>query len=233
MVFHSVRTSIQGGAKGSIMSRRKLRCYTGGFYHLFNKSIAGFEIFRYPEEYARMREMTRFYRDSLRGYSYSEALKRGLGIDDPEVHGVPRIRLIAYCFMPTHFHFLVSQLSDDGAEDFMRCLQAGYAIYLNKRSRRRGPLWEGRFGIRRIETDGDLLHMTRYVHLNPTSAGIVQRPGEWPYSSYHEYTGVVASGGICDFKQLISLSPQQYHKFVSDRNDYQRSLQIIKSYLMD
>lgn len=215
------------------MGLRKQRLFTGGVYHVFNKSIEGFEIFRYPEEYQRMKEVIRFYRDSLIRYSFSESLKRTLGIDDPAVHGSERVRLIAYCLMPTHVHFLINQTEKNGIENYLRFVQGSYAVYLNKKSRRKGPLWVGRFGARPIKTDEDLLHMTRYVHLNPTSAGLVKKPGEWEHSSFHEYTGCVTKEGFCNFNKFISLSASQYRKFVEDHADYQRSLQIIKAHLMD
>ncbi|OQA57428.1 MAG: Transposase IS200 like protein [Candidatus Omnitrophica bacterium ADurb.Bin277] len=215
------------------MGFRKERFYTGGVYHVYNKSIEGFEIFRYSEEYVRMREVIRFYRDSVARHSYSISLKRVLGADDPVLHGSERVRVIAYCLMPTHIHLLVIQTAENGVEDYMRLIQGSYASYLNKKSKRKGPLWVGRFGARHIGTDEDLWHMTRYIHLNPTSAGLVAYADDWEFSSHHEYCGANGKNPICDFKKLVPMTPAQYRKFVEDRADYQRSLQIIKSHLMD
>jgi putative transposase len=218
--------------RGEKMGRRKVPLRTGCFYHVFNKSIAEYEIFRFEEEYIRIRESIRFYKTALCGQSYSVALKNNK-LQDAALHGPERVRLIAYCVMPTHIHLLLCQLDNDGIEELMRHAQAGYAGYFNSKTKRKGPLWEGRFDARLIETDEDLLHMTRYIHLNPTSAGLVTDPAEWGMSSYREYLGIEGGASLCDFKGLVSLPPEQYKKFSLDRQDYQRSLQVIKAHLMD
>lgn len=214
------------------MGCRKVPLVTGCYYHVFNKSIAGYEIFRFNEEYGRFLETLRFYKTALAGACYSDALKNN-NVRDPAIHGKARVQLIAYCVMPTHFHFLISQMTEGGVQDFMRFMQGSYSVYFNAKTKRRGPLWTGRFGARLINKDEDLLSMTRYIHLNPVSAGLVAHPENWKFSSYHEYTGECVSEALCDAKKKTSLSPEQYKKFVCDHGDYQRSLQVIKAHLMD
>ena len=214
------------------MGRRKVPLVAGCTYHVFNKSIAGFEIFRYDEEFLKLRETFCFYATAKLGQSYSVAVRQGR-VKDPAVHGPSRIRLIAYCLMPTHFHLIVQQRIEHGIEEYLQWVQASYARYFNKKVERGGPLFHGRFGARLITEDGDLLHMTRYVHLNPTSAGLVADPGDWPWSSYQEYVECPAKNPLCDYKSLVPLSPLEYQRFAEDRLGYQRSLQIIKAHLMD
>ena len=69
----------------------------------------------------------------------------------------------------------------------MRRLLNSYTRYFNEKIKRKGPLWEGRFKKVLVNSDEQLLHLTRYVHLNPVSAGIVEKPEDWPCSSYREY----------------------------------------------
>ena len=214
------------------MGRRKVPLAMGCCYHVFNKSIAGFEIFRYEEEYRRMKDVLRFYVTAKAGQSYSVALRYGR-VMETSAHDSARVRLIAYCLMPTHFHLIVQQKCKNGIQDYLQWVQSSYARFFNKKIGREGPLFQGRFGARLITEDGDLLHMTRYVHLNPSTAGLVAGPGDWLSSSYHEYTGHEERDSLCDFKSVVPLSPAQYQRFVEDRIGYQRSLQIIKAYLMD
>ena len=214
------------------MGRRKVPLVAGCYYHVFNKSIAGYEIFRFEDEYLRMLETIRYYRTALPGQCYSDSLKNN-NVRNPEIHGPERVCLLTYCIMPTHFHLLMGQIVENGIFDFMRLIQNSYAKNFNAKTKRKGPLWEGRFGARMITKDEDLLHMTRYIHLNPTSAGLVASPEAWKHSSYHEYIGDCGGAGLCDYKKLIPLSAEEYKKFINNRKDYQRSLQIIKSYLMD
>ena len=75
--------------------------------------------------------------------------------------------------------------------------------------------------------------MTRYVHLNPSSAGLVPGPGKWEFSSFHEYLKTEKGEPICEFGHLMDIHPDQYKKFAEDHASYQRSLQRIKKHLMD
>jgi putative transposase len=115
----------------------------------------------------------------------------------------------------------------------MRLLSNSYARYFNKKTRRNGPLWECRFKATAVQTDEYALHLSRYIHLNPTSAGLVAKPEEWEFSSYREYLRGPEDEPICDFRGVISLSPELYRKFTENRRDYQRSLQILKVCLFD
>lgn len=212
---------------------RKVPLVKGGYYHIYSKSIAEFEIFRFRDEYVRMRETFRFYRTAIRRMSYSAAMKFVDGPEAPQHHGPERFRLIAYCIMPTHFHLLVEQRTQNGISEFSRLSLESYTHFFNKKSRRKGPLWQSRFESRKVETDEDLLHMTRYIHLNPASAGLVKRPEDWEFSSYHEYLRSPKTPPLCDFKKNVPLTSAAYKKFADDRIDYQRSLQIIKAHLLD
>jgi putative transposase len=83
-----------------------------------------------------------------------------------------------------------------------------------------------------VETDEQLLHLTRYLHLNPTTAYLVDNPQDWPYSSYQQYINE-AQPGLCKFSDLIELDNQQYRQFVADNLDYQRQLKYIKDLIIE
>jgi putative transposase len=110
----------------------------------------------------------------------------------------------------------------------------GYSRFFNEKHRRIGPLWQGRFKSVLVTSNEQLLHLTRYIHLNPVSAGLVEKPECWDFSSYNEFlqTGS-ASEGLCSYGDLIDLSVAEYKKFVDDRKDYQRKISIIKHQLIE
>jgi len=83
-----------------------------------------------------------------------------------------------------------------------------------------------------IKNDEQFLHVTRYLHLNPVTAGIVDKPENWKYSSYLEYIGR-SEKLICDFKDYISLASKEYQKFVEDGIGYQKELSKIKHLIME
>jgi putative transposase len=74
--------------------------------------------------------------------------------------------------------------------------------------------------------------LTRYVHLNPVSAGIVEKPEDWVYSSYREYIGMEKEK-VCNKEKFFDFSKKEYKKFVEDRIDYQRNLEIIKHIILE
>ncbi len=215
------------------MGYRKVALRTGCFYHIFTRSIAGFEIFRYREEYLRMLETFRFYQYVRLGVRFSRRDRPGIQKIASAGLELPYVRFIAYCIMPTHVHFILEQVMDDGISEFMRLTLNSYAKYFNKKSGRKGPLWESRFENRLIETDEYVLHLSRYIHLNPTSAGLVTYPEDWEFSSCREYFGICQGHPLCEFKKVIPLSPGIYRKFMEDRVGYQRDLQILKAQLID
>lgn len=82
-----------------------------------------------------------------------------------------------------------------------------------------------------VGDDDQLLHLTRYIHLNPTSANLVKNPENWPYSSFNEY--INSQKGICNFEGLFIIIPNDYKNFVDNRKDYQKQLSVIKLLTID
>lgn len=108
-----------------------------------------------------------------------------------------------------------------------------YIIFLIKH-KRKGPLWEGRFKNVLIKTEEQLLHLTRYVHLNPVSSYLVDKPENWPASSYCEYLSEVnLEDRSCNYENVLSLEPAAYKNFVEDRISYQRELVKIRKLILD
>lgn len=96
-----------------------------------------------------------------------------------------------------------------------------------------GPLWEGRFKSVIITSSDILLHVTRYIHLNPVTACLVDDPVLWQGSSYKEYIISGMNEGICSFRDTIEMKPDTYKKFVEERADYQRELARIKDVIFE
>jgi len=209
------------------MPIRKVSLVNGEIYHICNKSIAGFKIFNDYRDYDRIVGLMSFYIADEVPYSFSTYKK----IQNPGLIFQRRlVDIVAYCIMPTHIHLILKQNLVDGIERFMGLISNSYSKYFNMRHSRKGPLWEGRFQNVLINNDEQLLHLTRYIHLNPVTAFLVNDPGEWKYSSYKEYIDPDASEKrLCNYHGLLSIKPESYKKFVLDQIDYQRQLAIIKN----
>lgn len=90
----------------------------------------------------------------------------------------------AYMLMTNHVHLLVTPNRAEGAGRMMKRLGQRYVQYVNRTYRRSGTLWEGRFRSCLVQEKAYLLACARYIELNPVRAGMVQRPGDYRWSSY-------------------------------------------------
>jgi REP element-mobilizing transposase RayT len=85
-----------------------------------------------------------------------------------------RVVLAAYCLMPNHFHFLIKQKDKQAMEILMRSLMTRYTMYFNRRYGRVGTLFQSSYKAVLVESDAQLLHLTRYIHRNPMSGTILE-----------------------------------------------------------
>jgi putative transposase len=144
------------------------------------------------------------------------------------------IQIVAYCIMPTHIHLILKQLEERGITTFMSNLLNSYSRYFNIKHKRKGPLWEGNFKSVLVKNDEQLLHLTRYIHLNPVTAYLVDKPEDWLWSSYNEYLSKIREENrICKYDDILNIKINSYKEFVENRIAYQRELKIIKELLVD
>lgn len=220
---------------------RKDPLVNGEIYHIFNKSIADYEIFNNDKEYVRMLELIKYYQieNDIKFSAFLElknVQKEGFNnffnmiLENRD----KLVRIIAYCLMPTHIHLILKQLKDDGISNYMRKIADGYTRYFNTLHKRKGPLWESKFKNVLVDTDEQLNHLVRYLHLNPVTAFLINNPEDWLFSSYREYLGRISEDvAICQFNDILEINPHLYRKFINDQISYQRALGKIKKLLLD
>jgi putative transposase len=113
------------------------------------------------------------------------------------------VTLHAYCLMPNHVH-LVLRTADGSLARFMQSLQQSYTQRFNHRHGQVGHVFQGRYKAFVCATEEYLLTLVRYVHLNPVRAGLVTRPGDYPYSGHRAYLEG-APTGLVDSTLVLSL----------------------------
>ena len=126
------------------------------------------------------------------------------------------ISLHCHCLMPNHFHLLVHQKEENDIDNFMNSLCTRYTGYFNRKYKRVGKLFQGVYKAVLVETDSQLLHLSRYIHNNPRFLG----KGAQPFTStLPEYLGQRTTGWI-KTDQILSYFNKQnpnnpYAKFVA------------------
>lgn len=168
---------------------------TGLPYHIYNRGNRKDRIFLDTKDYLRFTKRLKEYKEKF------------------------EIDLLCYCLMPNHFHLLVQPKTQDSITKFMLSLCTSYSKYFNIKHEQVGRLFQERYRAKVVETDKYLLHLSRYIHLNPISDlledlnfalhPLRSTPGverkkllAYPWSSYNEYCN--QDNGLCNTKVILA-----------------------------
>lgn len=162
-----------------------------GYYHVYNRGVEKRTIFEDEQDYKVFLSYLKF---SLSEPPKPADYKKTFTLQGSPFKGVPKlpknfqheIELIAYCLMPNHFHFLIKQLNDRSLSTFMISLITRYSMYFNRKYDRVGSLFQGIYKAVLITDEPYLLHLSRYIHLNPYG---LNKNLTSAYSSYGDYQG--------------------------------------------
>lgn len=224
------------------MPGRKFPLATGQIYHVFNRGINKQPIHLEAREYSRALDVLEYYSFASSKIRFSKFLllsqeERSRFWESLLKENIRLVDIISFCFMANHFHFLLKQKVDNGISKFTADFQNSYTRYFNTKRQRFGPLLQGRFKAVRIEDENQLLHVNRYIHLNPYSSFVVKTLDDlmnYPWSSFIEYVGK-SKTNICSKEIILSnfADVEKYKEFIFDQADYQRELESIKHLLLE
>ena len=203
----------------------------GEYYHVFNRGLEKREIFGVKRNYERFRETFIYYQSAnppVR-FSFSKTTP-----NPKKPQGEKLVEIICYSLMPTHFHFLLQQIKEYGITTFISKVSNSYTKFFNTKHKRNGPIFTGPFKAVRIEDEEQLLHVNRYIHLNPLIDYLTKDLRVYPYSSYPEYIDI-SKTNICNKAPILShfKSLADYEKFVLDQEDYGRKIKQIERLLLE
>lgn len=214
------------------MPRRKTPLISGQYYHIFNRGINRQPIFLSNHDYNRALTTLFFYRYSSLPMKLSHFLLQNANKQQSILTNLTStqqiVEITAYCLMPNHFHLILKQILDNGISTFLSNFQNSYTKAFNAKHKRNSVLLDRQFKSVHIETEEQLLHLTRYLHLNPYSASIIPKNQilTYPWSSIQEF--VSGNYKISNPNSTIDIKPKQYSPFVIDHADYQQKLEKIK-----
>jgi len=160
-----------------------------GYYHIYNRGVEKRIIFEDAQDY---KVFLGYLKEYLSPPPKIEELLKNFTLQGTTFQGIPhlpknyfqKVDLLAYCLMPNHFHLLIKQVKKDAMEGFMRSLATRYSMYFNKKYDRVGSLFQGIYKASMVDNDNYLLHLSRYIHLNPAE---YTKDLSSAHSSYGEY----------------------------------------------
>jgi len=186
------------------------------FYHVINKSIAGYQIFTRDKDFTYFISGMDFYKYFPQPYSFSFFTKQTDQWKKSNIQvSSGAMQIIAYCIMPTHFHLITDVTEESTISKFTNLLLNSYSKYFNLSNNRKGPLWQNRSKRILITSEEQLSHLTRYIHINPVRSNLVEKPENWQYSSYTDYI-TNKNSSFNGFLRQMDFTPESYKQFVND-----------------
>jgi putative transposase len=148
-------------------------------YHVLNRAVARYPIFKTDKDHRAFQEII---------------------IAAAERH--PGVKLLAWCVMSNHWHFVARPTRDGELSTFFRWLTLTHAMRwrVAHRTVGYGPLYQGRFKSFPVQDEHGLGLVCRYVERNALSAGLVRRAQDWPWGSLHVRCG----GGTPEQRALLA-----------------------------
>lgn len=225
--------------------KNALKTYVeNGFYHVYNRGVEKRNIFLDEQDYKVFLSYLKLYLIS-KDDSIIELKKRVDLSDDQKNDKISKlmalknylnkIELLSYVLMPNHFHLEIRQKNTNDMENFMRSLITKYSKYFNKKYDRVGPLFQSRYNAVLITNERYLLHLGRYIHLNPQEIIVnKQSLSSYPWSSYPAYINNLSVNWLykdyflLDFEKNKGFSFNSYQGFVEGYRE--ETFEEIKAY---
>jgi putative transposase len=134
------------------------------------------------------------------------------------------VHLLCYCLLSNHVHLLL-ETPQGNLSQMMQAFQTSYTVSYNRRRRHTGHVFEQRYKAFLVDKDNYLLQVSRYIHLNPVAARIVERPQDYRWSSYRAYLRERSAAGLRREFILGHFSGQSKEKIGKYREFVEGSLQ--------
>ncbi|MCK9554341.1 transposase [bacterium] len=126
-----------------------------------------------------------------------------------------KFNLYAYCLMSNHYHLFIEILQPNLSK-IMQYLNTAYTVYYNKKHNKTGHLFQGRYKSLLVDEDNYFMELTRYIHLNPVRAKMVDLPQKYRWSSFKGFIKPKTDKYI-DYPELnsyLGMKPTDYKDFV-------------------
>ena len=208
---------------------RKPQFENNEIYHIYNRGVEKRKIFLEDKNYFRFIHDLFEFNDTIpagKYYIFGGATSENIAQNPKSRKRELLVEILSFCLMPNHYHLLLRQLKNGGIVKFIRKLDTGYTMYFNKKNKRVGPLFQGRFKAVLIDNEQHFYHIPYYIHSNPIELiesswedGIIKNTTKakkflesYKWSSYLDYIGKKNFPSIISTKFLNEIwgSPQKH-----------------------
>ncbi len=174
------------------MARQHRIQYPGAYYHITSRG----------------NERQKIYRDDLDYQTFLEKLAASLDVYN--------VSLLAYVCMTNHFHLFLTT-PDGNLSEFMRHFNISYTSAFNRRHKRSGHLYQGRYKSFLVDEDTYLKGVSRYIHLNPVqikkyarlpATDVIKVLSAYKYSSFTGYTNLKACVDFINYQKASMLGAE-------------------------
>lgn len=221
------------------MATRNIPLVSGEYYHVFNRGITQQPTYLGKRDYSQMLLDLSYYRFTTPPLKLS--LFKTLNLEqrsylwkELQYKDDKLTEAISFAFMPNHFHLLLRQTADNGISTFMRRLSNSYTRFFNSKYERKGSLFQGAFKAVHISSSEQLVHVSRYLHINPVVSCVIkqQEMFDYPWTSLPEF---LEEPNIVNPEPVLSFfsSKDDYRNFVLDQVDYGKRLEEIKRLILE
>lgn len=218
-------------------SKNIIKTYVeNGFYHVYNRGVEKRKIFLDEQDYRVFFSYLQIYlapnlevvddinkNDNL---DYEDKNTKIYRLSELKNYS-KKINLISYVLMPNHFHLELQQLGKKDIGNFMQSLMTKYTMYFNKKYKRVGSLFQGRYKAVLIFGKEHLINLSKYIHLNPLEILVHGQTLEsYPWSSYLSYIRNIDIKWLKKDHVLAYFheSKISYKDFVESENDFSEQI---------
>jgi putative transposase len=220
---------------------RKIEFANDEYYHIYNRGVDKREVFSNTRDYERFLLAMDLLNDKEDGLMIMwRDFKKANPKSTLEAFLKPSFRkrdrlveIVAYCLNPNHYHFILKQVEERGIERFMHKIGTSHTKYFNKKNKRSGSLFQGKFKATHIDSNEYLLYLSAYVNKNNFIHGY-NKQDNWPYSSLFSYLGKRNNNFLKKdiiLKQFKNVN--DYKEFLEKNALYMRKSKELERYLIE
>ncbi len=188
----------------------------GEIYHIYNRGVEKRNVFMDNEDRSIFLHHLFSLNNKKRIHNLSR--KRNNNLKNRET----LVEILGFCLMDNHYHLLIKEVHENGISKFMQKIGTGYTMYFNKKNKRTGALFQGKYKFKRIQNNAQFNYILDYIHMNPIQnyeggpTSLIEGLKDYKWSSLLDYLNI---------KNFPSITNRNlYNDYFNGSDGYQKHL---------